>query len=196
MNIKIFFAIVAVVIGLISYYPYTRDIFSGKTKPHIYSWLIWTITQGTAMVAIFYGGGIWGGLELAMGTIFNIAVLVFCLKYGTKNITRGDTAVLIIALLAILVWWQFKMPLISVLMVSVIDFFGFIPSFRKSYQEPWSETLSSWILFSTANIFSILALSQYNLLTMTYLIMITIANMGVFFLCLFKRPFVKKPENN
>jgi len=193
MNIKIFFGIVAVVVGLISYYPYARDLFSGKTKPHIFSWLIWTITQGTAMVAIFYGGGVWGGLELLMGTIFNIAVLIFCLKYGTKNITRGDTVVLIIALLAILVWWQLKMPLLSVMMVTVIDFFGFIPSFRKSYEEPWSETLISWLLFSIANIFSILALSQYNLLTVTYLIMIITANMGVFFICLFRRPFVKRP---
>jgi len=145
------------------------------------------------MVAIFYGGGVWGGLELLMGTIFNIAVLIFCLKYGTKNITRGDTVVLIIALLAILVWWQLKMPLLSVMMVTVIDFFGFIPSFRKSYEEPWSETLISWLLFSIANIFSILALSQYNLLTVTYLIMIITANMGVFFICLFRRPFVKRP---
>jgi hypothetical protein len=194
MNIKIFFGITAVVVGLISYYPYTKDLFSGKTKPHIYSWLIWTITQGTAMVAIFYGGGVWGGLELLMGTIFNVAILVFCLRYGTKNITKSDTVVLIIALLAILAWWQLKMPLISVLLVTAIDFFGFIPSFRKSYQEPWSETLSSWVLFSVANIFSILALNQYNLLTTIYLIFITVANMGVFFICLCRRSFVQRPN--
>jgi len=193
MHIKIFFAIIAVVVGLISYYLYTRDLFSLKTKPHIYSWLIWTITQGTAMVAIYYGGGIWGGLELTMGTIFNVAILVFCLKYGTKNITKRDTIVLIIALIAIFVWWQLKIPLVSVLMVSVIDFFGFLPSFRKSYEEPWSETLSSWLLFSVANIFSILALNQYNLLTLTYLIFITVGNMSVFFICLFRRPFVTRP---
>lgn len=192
MNIKIFFAVIAVIVGLISYYPYVKDIFSLKTKPHIYSWLIWTITQGTAMFAIYYGGGFLGGLELTMATILNITILIFCLKYGTKNITKGDTVILITAILAILVWWQLKMPVISILMLLVIDFLGFIPSFRKSYQEPWSETLSSWILFSIANIFSILALSEYNFLTMAYLIMITIANMGVFFICLFRRPFVQK----
>lgn len=194
MDIKIFFAIIATVIGLISYYPYARDLFSGKTTPHIYSWLIWTITQGTALVAIIYGGGIWGGLELAFGAIFNVVVLIFCLKHGTKNITKGDTVVLVIAILAIIIWWQLKVPLVSVLMITGIDFFGFIPSFRKSYREPWSETLSSWLLFSIANVFSILALNQYNLLTTTYLISITLANMGVFFICLFRRPFVKKPD--
>ncbi len=193
MNIKILFASLAIIIGLISYYPYLRDLFSLKTQPHIYSWLIWTITQGTAVVAIYYGGGFLGGSELAMGCIFNVIILIFSLKYGTKNITKTDTIFLVFALLAILVWWKMKMPLVSVFMVSAIDLLGFMPSFRKSYQEPWSETLSTWLLFSVANIFAILALSEYNLLTMTYLILITFGNIGIFLICFFRRPFIKKP---
>ena len=131
MDIKIFFTIVATVVGAIAFFPYLRDIFLHKTKPHAYTWLIWTITQGTAVAGIWYGGGGWGGLNLAVGALFVASVFFFSLRYGTKNITRSDTVVLMVALLAIIAWWQFRQPLIAILMVSAIDIIGYIPSFRN-----------------------------------------------------------------
>lgn len=192
MDIKIVLTIIATIIGVAAFLPYLRDTFSLKTKPHAYTWLIWAITQGTAIFGIWYGGGGWGALNLTVGTLFVIAVFLFSLKYGTKNITKSDTAILIAALSAIVVWWQLDKPLISVIMVSVIDVIGYVPSFRKSYQEPWSETLISWILFSVSNIFAILALKEYNLLTVTYFAAITSANIALFLLCFFRRQIVPK----
>ncbi|MCX6722572.1 MAG: hypothetical protein NT094_00715, partial [Candidatus Staskawiczbacteria bacterium] len=139
-DLKIFFIILSIIAGLSAFFPYLRDIFSLKTKPHIYTWLIWSVTQGTAVAGIYYGGGGLGGLELVIGTFFVFIVFLFSLKYGTKNITKSDTAVLITAFLAVLVWWQLHQPLLSVLMVSAIDVIGYIPSIRKSYKDPWSET--------------------------------------------------------
>ena len=191
-GIKTFFVILSVAAGLAAFLPYLRDIFSLKTKPHAYTWLIWAITQGTATLGIYYGGGGWGGLELTIGTIFVIAIFLFSLKYGTKNIKKSDTIVLVLAIFAILIWWQLKQPLLSVLMVSAIDVSGYIPTFRKSYQNPWSETLTAWFLFALSDVFSILALSKYNLLTVTYLTSIAVANIVLFLFCVCRRPFVRK----
>ncbi len=195
MDTKIILTVIATVIGVAAFFPYLRDTFSLKTKPHAYTWLIWAITQGTAVLGIWYGGGGWGALNLTVGTLFVIAVFLFSLNYGTKNITKTDTAILIAALSAILVWWQLDQPLISVIMVSAIDVIGYIPSFRKSYQEPWSETLVSWMLFSVSNIFAILALKEYNLLTVTYLTAITSANIALFLVCYFRRRLIPKPQS-
>src|SRR3990167_3221068 len=153
MDVKIILTVISTAIGVVSFFPYLRDTFSLKTKPHAYTWLIWAITQGTAVFGIWHGGGGWGALNLTIGTLFVIVVFLFSIKYGTKNITKSDTAILVAALLAIIIWWRLDQPLISVIMVSMIDVIGYIPSFRKSYQEPWSETLISWILFSASNIF-------------------------------------------
>jgi hypothetical protein len=195
MDIKIVFTIIATIIGIIAFLPYLRDIFLRKTKPHAYTWLIWTITQITAIVGILLGGGGWGALNLIVGTLFVISIFLFSLKYGSKNITRLDTIILITALLAIIIWWRLNQPLIAIIMVSVIDFLGYIPSFRKSYQEPWSETLSFWLACSLSNIFAILALSDYNFLTVTYIATITVANVLLFLFCLFRRKFVTKPKS-
>ena len=194
MDIKIIFTIVATAIGIAAFFPYLRDIFLLKTKPHAYTWLIWSITQGTAVFGIWYGGGSWGALNLTVGTIFVIIIFLFSLKYGTKNITKSDTAILIAAFCAILVWWLLDQPFISVIMVSVIDVIGYIPSFRKSYHEPWSETLASWITFSASNIFAMLALNEYNFLTTTYLVAITFANISLFVFCFLRRSLVPKPK--
>lgn len=190
MDIKIIFSIIATIIGTIAFFPYLKDIFSLKTKPHIYTWLIWIITQGTAVAGILYGGGEWGSLSLLIGLFFVASIFLFSFKYGTKDITKGDTLILIFAFIAIFVWWQLDEPIISILMITVIDIFGFLPSFRKTYFDPWSETLSSWFLFAAANIFSLLALSEYNLLTTTYLIAITIANLILFFIAFIRRKFI------
>jgi len=194
MDVKIILTVIATAIGVVAFFPYLRDTFSLKTKPHAYTWLIWAITQGTAVFGIWYGGGGWGALNLTIGTLFVIVVFLFSIKYGTKNITKSDTAILVAALSAIIIWWRLDQPLISVIMVSMIDVIGYIPSFRKSYQEPWSETLISWILFSASNTFAILALEEYNLLTVTYLAAITSANIALFLLCFFRRKFFPKPN--
>jgi inorganic pyrophosphatase len=195
MSIKIIFLIFSIVCGLSAFIPYLFDTFKLKTKPHIYTWIIWALTQGTATFAIFYGGGRLGGVELAIGVILQIVVIIFSLKYGTKDITKSDAFVLVIALLAILVWWQLKQPILSVVLVSAIDVFGYIPTFRKSYKDPWSETLATWILFAMSDIFAVLALSKYNFLTVTYLATITVVNVSFFIFCTLRRSFSKKVNN-
>lgn len=191
---KIFFAIIATAVGVSAFYPYLKDTFLLKTKPHAYTWLIWTITQGTAMVGLWYGGGGWGGLDLIVGTFLVATVFLFSLRYGTKNITRSDTVILMVALLAIVFWWRLHQPLLAVFVVSVIDVLGYIPSFRKSYRDPWSETLISWIAFAISGVFGLFALGAYNLLTVTYIAAIAVANLCLFLFCLSRRRFAPKPK--
>ncbi len=193
---KIIFLILSVICGLSAFIPYLFDTFKLKTKPHIYTWIIWAMTQGTATFAIFYGGGRLGGVELAIGVVLQIVVIIFSLKYGTKDITKSDKIILLIAFLSIIIWWQLKQPILSVILISAIDIFGYMPTFRKSYKDPWSETLTTWILFALSNIFAILALSEYNFLTVTYLASITVANLSFFIFCISRRYFSKKVSKN
>lgn len=195
MDIKILFAGISVVVGFVSLVAYFKDILKGKTQPHLYTWLIWAITEGTATVAVWYGGGGLGAIHLTIGTISIIFVLFFSLisGRGSKNITRSDKVALMVALLAILVWWRLKNPVLAVFMVSGIDVIGYLPTFRKSYQEPWSESAITWLGFVAANVFAILALGEYNLLTLPYLISISTANIILIAICLIRRPLAAKP---
>ena len=54
---KLIFGTLSGIIVVIGYIPYLKDILRGKTKPHVYTWFIWIITQGIALSGLLYGGG-------------------------------------------------------------------------------------------------------------------------------------------
>jgi hypothetical protein len=190
---KTFFTISATLIGTIAWVPYLKDLLSRKTQPHVYSWLVWAITLGTGAFGTWYGGGGWGALNIMVGFLFAVGIFLFSLKHGTKNVTRSDSIVLMAALLAIVVSWRLRQPLLLVVMASAIDFLGYLPSYRKSFDDPWSETLSSWAAFAVSNVCSLLALLEYNWLTTVYLGTLAVANTLQFLICLLRRPLVPKP---
>lgn len=189
---KFVLAIAATLISLGAWVLYSKDLFAKKTKPHMYTWLIWAITQGTATAALLHGGGGFGAISLSVGTVLVIVIFILSFKYGSRNITRSDTAILALALSAIFVWWQLDNPLLAVLMVSAIDGLGYIPTFRKSFRDPWSETLSFWGLVALSVMLALIANAEYNLLTVTYLATLSGANTSLFFFLLLRRKMLRK----
>lgn len=194
MDYKFLIAIVATSFVIIGFIPYLSDIFAKKTKPHLYTWLIGGITQGTATVALLEGGGKFASISLILGTFFVFIIFLLSFKYGTKDIISSDKMVLAFALLAIVIWWQLDNPLPSVLMVSAIDGAGYIPTIRKSFKNPWSETLSFWVIMACTDLLTIISIAEYNLLTVTYVSVIFTANILVFIICLFRRRVVTRPR--
>jgi hypothetical protein len=193
LDSKLVLGIFATILTIVAYFPYLKDILAQKSKPHIYTWLIWGITQGTAALVLLQGGGKFGSLSLLMGTFFVLLIFILSFHYGTKNITRSDSIALGLALLAIVVWWQLHNPLLALFMVTGIDVMGLIPTMRKSFQEPWTETLSFWVLMSVVFILTMLSNAEYNLLTMFYLAVITITNTFLVTLLIVRRKILS-PE--
>lgn len=194
IDIKLITSVLAVVLLIIGYLPYFRDIFLKKTKPHLYTWLIWVITQGTAAAALLYGGGKFGSILLIAGTILVFIIFLLSFKYGTKNITNSDKVILALALFAIFIWWQLDNALIAVIMVSAIDAVACVPTIRKSYKNPWSETISFWLIMVFVVLLAIISLAEYNSLTVTYLAAIFVMDLIVLVICLFRRRVI--PNKN
>jgi hypothetical protein len=180
ISLKAIFALATIGIIFAVYFLYIRDILLRKIQPHIYSWIVWGITMGTATAGSLLGGGGTGSWPLFFGTFFICVITLLCLRFGTKNITRSDTVALLAALLAIFVWWQLDNPLLVVLMATSIDAVGYFPTFRKTWEEPSSESAYFWLLSTIGTGINIGALAAYNYLTLPYLIMMGILNFVVF----------------
>jgi len=174
--IKTACGIIATIISVIAFFPYLKDIFKRKTHPHSYTWLIWTILQVTGVIAMFNSGAGIGVLPLAIGAFFCAYIFILSLKYGTKNITIFDTVCLIGALAAIGVYVFLHNPVLSVILITIIDFVGFLPTLRKAYVEPYSETLSLFLLGTVWSTFNIVAISTYSITTTLYPACILFAN--------------------
>ena len=184
----------AVVLIFVGYFPYIRDIYLWKTKPHMYTWFIWALLTGIIFLFQYWnGGGLWSFVTLGAALIcFYIFVLSF--KYWTRDVTISDKIFLYISLFIGIVWFFTSDPLITVILLCCADVFGFVPTIRKSWSDPYGETLSSYSINTIRFVFAIYALSEYNLITLSYPVVWMLAN-GLFALFLVWRRQVVVNKN-
>ncbi len=173
---KEIFAIVAALLVLVGHAPYLRDLLRRKIEPHAYTWFVWSIVSGITLAGQLVSGAGWGALPTAVAEAFTVVILLFSLRFGLKHVTRTDTVFLVIALLGLIPWALTKDPTLSVIIAVSIDLVAFIPTLRKAYKEPKTETP---ILYSTnvvRHILSLLSLSSYNVATVLHSIAMLVAN--------------------
>jgi hypothetical protein len=164
-DLKPVIGIIAVILVFIGYAPYLRDVIKGKTKPHVYSWIIWTLeTAIIAALQISAGAGAGAWVSLAV-VVLGIFVLILGIRNGKRDITIIDTIFFLLSFVALFLWLVIKQPVLSVILVSTVDILGFVPTIRKSWNKPHSETLFSYELGAFRHGLSILALQQYSIIT-------------------------------
>lgn len=65
-------------------------------------------------------------------------------------------------------WYFTSDPLWAVIILTVVDVLGFGPTVRKSYSQPYSESLSFFAIFTARNLFVITALEDYSMTTVLF----------------------------
>ncbi len=176
IDFKTTISIIAVLLTFIAYIPYVHDILKGKTTPHIYTWFIWGLVTAIAFGLQVSGGagvGSWVTLAVVIACFF---VFMLGVRSNKKDITKLDTAFFLLSFLALFLWIIAKQPVLSVILVSIIDMLGFIPTIRKSWNKPYSETLFLYELNAFRHGLSLLALQQYSIVTWLYPITWAFAN--------------------
>lgn len=168
--------IISIVLALVSLVPYVWVTLKGTNKPHLFSWIIWTLLTGIAFALQYSegaGAGAWSGF---VTTILSLIITILAIKYGEKNITRSDWVVFIAALAAIPLWLMTDNALLAVIWVSVIDSIGFIPTFRKSWHKPYEEMLFHSIVATIKYITILLALEIVSPSTLIYTVSMLVMN--------------------
>jgi hypothetical protein len=170
LDIKIILGGIAAFLALFSSYLYIRDILRGNTKPHTYTWLIWSIVTTIAFLGQWVSGGGPGSWATGVAAMVTIVTLLLSLhgNYGTKDITNFDKVCLLLASLSILPWLLTKNVLWSVLLATFIDLIAFIPTMRKTWHAPRSESLGSMYADAVKHSLSIVSMSSYSLVTIVY----------------------------
>ena len=167
-SVKELLGLTAALMAISQAIPYFWDIFRYRTKPHLYTYLIWSIVTALAFLGQFAAGGGPGSWTTGVMAIITIGVLLLCFKYGTGDITKFDAICLILAVGAIIPWWLTNDPMLSVVLATGIDVLAFFPTIRKTYFDPTSETLVSYISNLIRHPLSIAALSVYSVTTVIY----------------------------
>lgn len=185
-SIKQYLSLVAVTLTFLAYIPYYRDILHNKTHPHVYSWSLWGLLT-VLIVALQIKGDAGSAIYVtAAAGLLCIGVVVLGIKNGKRDITPSDTVVAILGLIAIGFWLIVKQPVISVLLVVVADLLAFLPTVRKSWSKPRSETLSLYVTNTLRFFLALLAIKEYTILSTLWIAVWVVAN-GLFSGMLFAR---------
>jgi hypothetical protein len=170
----------AVLIGLVDSFVYFRGIWRGETQPHAMTWGVWVIMLGSIFVAQAVEGGGAGSWLAAFDTIYAAVVFLYALRISSRQyIARSDWFMLAAALLAIVPWILTKNPLWSVILITIIDGFAYIPTIRKAYNHPNTEPILAYALAALKWIPAVFALSMFSVTTVLYPVFIILMSVGI-----------------
>lgn len=176
MGYRDIIGLAATAIALISYVPYFRDMFAHRTKPHAFTWLIWGVLTGIAFVgqiADYAGPGAW---VTGFTAFICVAIAAIAAVRGERDIARLDWFALAGVGIALLVWFLTSGPLLSVILITIIDNVGFVPTLRKSYYRPAEETMSTFVLSGLKWVLGLFALEHLSVTTALFPLSIVIAS--------------------
>lgn len=171
-TIKIIASTIATGIAVIAYIPYLIDMFKGKNKPHLYTWIsIFFITAIVAYIQLISGSGI-GAIPIILGVFVDAIILFYCFRFGTKDVIFVDKVCLAISVVGVISYpILITQPIISLTIVTIAEVISFIPTVRKTRNDPYSESLTSYYFIMVKLILILVALQKYNLLTVSYSIL-------------------------
>lgn len=150
-------------LSFLCFIPYIVTILLGKTRPNRASWWIWAI-NGSILASSYYVAGASNTLWLIIFSViaqYIIAILSF--KYGKGGWTFFDRACLMGASLSLTLWFGLKSPMSAIVLTLLTDLLGALPTLKKSYYEPETEDMLTWIIYVVASILNVIAIEQWFL---------------------------------
>jgi hypothetical protein len=170
------------------FFPYIRSIQRGKTKPHVFSWVIWGMSTLIVFFAQLAGHGGLGAFPIGFsGVITSYIALLAYLKRADTLIAKADWIFFLTALSALPFWFLTSDPLWAVVILTTVDVMGFGPTVRRAYHHPNEERISLFALGAARNLLVIFALEFYSMTTVLFPAVAGLASLCLVFLLAYRR---------
>jgi hypothetical protein len=139
-----YLVVVAAFASLIAAIVYIRSMFKGNTKPNKVTWFMWSIAPLIATAAAISKGVSWAVLPVFMSGF--CPLLIFASSFFTKKtywkLSTFDYFCGTLSGMALVFWFATNDPNLAIALAIVSDTFAAIPTFKKSWSNP--ETESAW----------------------------------------------------
>lgn len=150
--------VIAGILPVVALVPYVISVLRGRTKPNRATWWIWTLV-GILTIASYRSSGADQTIWLAVAYAFCPFVIgILSIRYGQGGWDRTDQGCLLLTGISLVVWWILESALAALLLHIFIDFLGLIPTLKKVYFRPHTESRLAWTLAwsgCTINLFAI-----------------------------------------
>jgi hypothetical protein len=171
--------VLAGLLGVANMVPYVRDTIRGATRPHRGTWLIWGSLAIVVWLSQRADGASWS-LMLAGGqVVLNGIVVLLAIRRGEGGMSAPEAAMLGLAGGGVIGWIVADQPIVAIACVIAADLVATALMAPKTYRDPGSETLVTYVGASVAGALAagaVGALDVSLLLYPVYYCLVNIAN--------------------
>ena len=183
------FGTLSTFLAIVAYVPYFLSMVRGSTRPHVFSWVLWTLLTWIIFAAQAAAGAGPAAWSTGVTALFCIAITAAALRYGEKNITRTDWAALTAGLFTIPLWVWTKDPTASAVLATAVDLVAFYPTFRKSWHKPREEMVFAHSVSLIKHALCLPALVTVSLATTVYPAALLVANIALVSMIIMRRRY-------
>lgn len=190
MNYHFIFGILGGGCSVVAITYYVSSILRKETKPNRASWIIWNVTN-IILLASYFAVGARSTIFLPIVYFINgLIVLILSFRYGIYFWSRLDYVSLFIAGLSLIIWFLTKNPLTALLMNLTMDAVAYLPTIKKSYLDPDSESHIAWFFIFLGACLNLLAIDSLSFGVLIYPIVMFVMN-GILLMVLYRQKIFK-----
>lgn len=182
------FVILGSLINFFGAFVYLSATVRGKIKPNRVTFFLWSLASFLAFAAqVEQGVGIQSLFTLVSGLIpFSIFIASFVNKKAFWRLGTFDYICGAFSLIGLLLWYITKVGNIALACSILADVFAYIPTLRKSYYFPKTESGLAYLLSVIGAGITILTITVWNFQTYVFPVYIFIIDFLIFVLVQFK----------
>ncbi len=179
MEISHWLVVASAVISILGASAYIRGTILGTTKPNRVTWLLWAAAPliGTA-AALSSHADIWATSRIFLAGF--IPLLVFLATFANPNsywkISTFDLLCGACSVLALVVWLVVDSPRLAILLAAIGDGFAALPTIRKAWSYPETETGLTYIASLISVLLVLPSIPKWNIENSAFQIYLLLVN--------------------
>lgn len=156
------FGLLGSIFTLLCFIPYIITILQNKTKPNRATWWVWATNGSILCLGNLAAGADYTMLPLVCSVAAQCCIAILSIKYGEGGWNRFDRRCLIASGFSFILWRVLNFDLIAIILPLLIDVLAALPTLKKSYYEPESEDLLTFVLYTIGGFFTVLAIANWS----------------------------------
>lgn len=179
MSFPHWLVLISALVSIAGCYAYVRDTIEGKSKPNRVSWSMWALAPliGTA-AALAADADIWATTRIFLAGF--LPLLVFFASFFNRQsywkLTTFDLLCGLCSVLALVVWVAVDSPRLAILFAATGDGFASLPTIRKAWKFPETETGLTYIASFVSVVLIIPSIPQWDIENSAFQVYLLTAN--------------------
>jgi hypothetical protein len=180
--------------GIADTIPYVRDTLSGATRPHRGTWLIWGALAVVVCLSQYADGASWSLVMAAVQAVLTSLIFVLSIRRGEGGLSATEVVMIAVAGVGVIGWVVADEPLVATACVVAADLIGAAMMIPKTYRDPESETLITFVLASIGGALAAGAVGAVDVSLLLYPVYYCLVNGALALVILCRRADTRSPR--